>query len=94
MSKELRWHFIDYPEVDENAEDGLSDELLALDTDGHLMIVVWDSKNHRWLDVGKDYDWFGTGIVAWAYVEYIPETRKAMQSYTTYMRKKNMKGGE
>lgn len=87
MSKGLEWHFNDYPNV--RLEDLCSDELIGLDVDGHLCIVQWDGKEKRWLDVGRDYSWFGNGLVAWAEAN-IPDTRKPMQSYSEYIHKKNI----
>lgn len=73
-TNELVWHFMDYPTSD--------DQVIAKTTDGNLMIAVWDAEKKVWYDIGRDWDWFGSGIACWAYVPNIPETTKQMPYVT------------
>jgi hypothetical protein len=65
-----KWHFTDYPRSGE--------QVLAKMTDGDLAIIEWDADKCVWYDLGRDYEWFVSGVACWAYVENVPETTKQM----------------
>ena len=73
---ELVWHFVDYPKnVDE-------DEVFLLKMmDGDLVIASWDENKKVWLDAGRDWSWFGTGVACWAEIHGVPNTVKQMPAY-------------
>ena len=69
----IDWHFIDYPDEDEVVICKPCEYPVQ-----PLFMAVWDSRDRRWLDVGRDYSWFGAGVACWGYVRGIPETTKQM----------------
>ena len=71
---ELVWHFVDYPKDE--------DELVIMKmTNGELILGSWDADRGVWLDAGRDWDWFGTGVACWAEIRGIPDTTKQMPAY-------------
>lgn len=68
-----KWHFTDYPKSGE--------QVLAKMTNGDLAIIEWDSDMHVWYDLGRDYEWFISGVACWCYIENVPETNDQMPFY-------------
>lgn len=67
-----KWHFTDYPKSE--------DTCLLVMCDGEFITAEYDVEHHRWLDVGRDREWFTGGVACWVYCcdLDVPETRKEM----------------
>lgn len=76
----LEWNFTAPPVT---YDDGLSEVVLVKtsdpDPDDCLILAKYDSKERRWLDVGRDNSWFTGGVVCWAYIVGVPRTTKEMR---------------
>ena len=70
----LDWVFITKPYVD--PEDGLSDEVVLLDTEDHIHTGVWDDNEHCWKSVKGEV--LTEKFVAWASSGCLPENQPPM----------------